>query len=118
MLADAERLGRAVEAGSVALWEWHIAEDVMQISPRLAELLGLVPPPAFPASRFFALVLPNDIALLKSAMSEAIVTGATFAHEFRVRREDTDELRFLVPRGARGRARPARRGDVPRRSEP
>ena len=44
LLADAERLGRAIEAGGVALWEWHIAEDMMQVSPRLAELLGLAPP--------------------------------------------------------------------------
>jgi two-component sensor histidine kinase len=100
LLADAERLGRAIEAGAVALWEWHIPEDMMQVSPRLAEQLGLVPPLlAFPASRFFALVHPNDIALLKSAMSEAIETGATFAHEFRVRREHTGELRFLCHEG-------------------
>ena len=72
----------------------------MQVSPRLAELLGLAPCLlAFPASRFFALVLPNDIALLKAAMSEATVTGASFAHEFRVRREDTGELRFLCHEG-------------------
>ena len=44
LLADAGRLGRAIEAGAVALWEWHIAEDMMRISPRLAELLGLAPP--------------------------------------------------------------------------
>ena len=100
LLADAERLGRAIEAGSVALWEWHIAEDTMQVSPRLAELLGLAPPLlAFPASRFFALVQPNDIALLKAVMSEAIVTGAAFAQEFRVRREDNGELRFLCHEG-------------------
>lgn len=99
LLADAKRLGRAIEAGAVALWG-HIAEDMMQASPRLAELLGLVPPlPAFPASRFFSLVQPNDIALLKSAMSEAIATGAVFAHEFRVRREDTGELRVLCHEG-------------------
>jgi two-component sensor histidine kinase len=100
LLADAARLGRAIEAGGVALWEWHIAPDMMQVSPRLAELLGLAPSLlAFPASRFFAMVVPNDIALLKSAMSEAIVTGASFAHEFRVRREDNGELRFLCHAG-------------------
>lgn len=100
LLADAARLGRAIEAGGVALWEWHIAPDMMQVSPRLAELLGLAPSLlAFPASRFFAMVVPNDIALLKSAMSEAIVTGASFAHEFRVRREDNGELRFLCHEG-------------------
>ncbi len=100
LLADAERLGRAIEAGGAALWEWHIAVDVMQVTPKLAELLGLVPPLlAFPASRFFALVHPNDIALLRAAMSEAMLTGASFAHEFRVRREDTGELRFLCCEG-------------------
>jgi two-component sensor histidine kinase len=100
LLADAGRLGRAIEAGAVALWEWHIAEDMMRISPRLAELLGLAPPLlAFPARRFFSLVLPNDIALLKSAMSEPMATDAAFAHEFRVRREDTGELRFLCHEG-------------------
>ena len=39
------------------------------------------------------------MALLKAAMSEAIVTGAAFAHEFRVRREDNGELRFLCHEG-------------------
>ncbi len=99
LLADAGRLGRAIEAGGVALWEWHIAEDVMQVSPKLAELLGLAPPLAFPASRFLTLVQPNDIALLRAAMSEAVTTGATFAHEFRIRREDNGELRFLCSEG-------------------
>jgi two-component sensor histidine kinase len=100
LLADAGRLGRAIEAGGAALWEWHIAEDEMQVTPKLAELLGLFPPLfAFPASRFFALVQPNDIALLRAAMSEAVTTGATFAHEFRIRRENTGELRFLCSEG-------------------
>ena len=72
----------------------------MQVSPRLAELLGLAPPLlAFPAGCFFALVQPNDIALLRAAMSEAIATGAALAHEFRVRREDNGELRFLCHEG-------------------
>lgn len=100
LLDDAERLGRAIEAGGAALWELHIAEDVMQVSPKLAALLGLLPPLlAFPASRFFALIQPSDIALLRAAMSEAMLTGASFAHEFRIHREDTGELRFLCCEG-------------------
>jgi two-component sensor histidine kinase len=100
LLADAGRLGRAIEAGGAALWEWHSAIDLMQVTPKLAELLGLFPPLfAFPASRFFALVHPNDIALLRAAMSEAMVTNASFAHEFRIRREDTGEVRSLCCEG-------------------
>ena len=100
LLADAQRLGRAIEAGGAALWEWHSAEDRMQVSPRFAELLGLAPPLlAFPAGRFFALVQPSDIALLRAAMREAMVTGTVFAHEFRVRREDNGDLRYLCSEG-------------------
>ena len=100
LFADAKRLGRAIEAGGAALWEWHIADGRMQVSPRFAELLGLDPPLiAFPADRFFALVLPSDMALLRAAMSEAIASGAAFVHQFRVRREDNGALRFLCSEG-------------------
>ncbi len=54
---------------------------------------------AFPAGRFFALVQPSDIGLLRAAMREAMVTGTVFAHEFRVRREDNGDLRYLCSEG-------------------
>ncbi len=99
LLADARRLGRAIEAGGVALWEWQLGEDLMQVSPKLADLLGLSPPLVFPAARFFALVEPSDMALLRAALSEAIATGETFTHEFRIRREDNGARRVLCHEG-------------------
>lgn len=100
LFGDAKRLGRAIEAGGAALWEWHIADGTMQVSPRFAELLWLDPPlVAFPADRFFALVVPSDIALLRAAMREAMASDAAFVHEFRVRRENNGSLRFLCTEG-------------------
>src|ERR1044071_4230900 len=88
LLADVDRLGRAIEAGGVALWEWHVGEDLMQVTPALAETLGL-PLLAFPTARFFALVEPSGLPLLRAAMSEAMASGGSFAHEFRINREDS-----------------------------
>jgi len=99
-LADAERLGRAVEAGGAALWEWRITEEVSHINRRLADLLGLAPPIlTFPSSRFFALVHRDDIALLKVALGEAMRGDGELAHEFRIHREDTGELRWICSQG-------------------
>ena len=99
-LADAERLGRAVEAGGAAVWEWHITEEVTHINQRLADLLGLTPAIlTLPSSRFFALVHQDDIAPLKAAFAETMGVDQEFAHEFRIHREDNGELRWICSQG-------------------
>lgn len=101
LLADAERLGRAVEAGGAAVWEWRIiAEEVIHVNRRLADLFGLAPPTlTFPSSRFFALVHPDDLALLKAALGEATRGDGELVHEFRIHREDNGELRWICSQG-------------------
>jgi two-component sensor histidine kinase len=100
MVADAQRLGRAVEAGGAAIWEWRIAEEAMHVNTGMAVLLGLEPPlPAFPAGRFFALVHPDDLGLLKVALGEAMNSSGEFVHDFRICKEDNGELRWICSQG-------------------
>jgi two-component sensor histidine kinase len=95
-LADAERLDRALDAGGAGAWEWHVEDGAIHINQKLASLLGLRPhAPVLPESRFFALVHPDDLALLRVALGEATAGGHGFAHEFRICREDTREARWL-----------------------
>lgn len=43
LLADAKRLVRAVEAAGAGLWEWDLADNVINVSAKLAAQLGLAP---------------------------------------------------------------------------
>ncbi len=102
-----ERLQRAVEACGVALWEWRIGEDLCLLTSCSCQLLGL---PAGTSSvspgRFLSLVHGDDVPALKQALGAALRAEDGLAHEFRIRREDTGEIRWLSVR-----ARMVERGD-------
>jgi PAS domain-containing protein len=100
LLADADRLGRAAEAGSAGIWEWHLAQDVAHLNLKQAAILGLEPPALQIASgRFFDLVHQDDLALLRVEIAETQRSDGKFSHEFRIHREDSGELRWLCSQG-------------------
>jgi len=95
-LAVEERLRRAIEACGVALWEWRIGGELCLLTPCACQLLGL---PAGTSSvspgRFLSLVYGDDVPALKQAIGDALGAEDGLAHEFRIRREDTGEIRWL-----------------------
>jgi PAS domain S-box-containing protein len=95
LLTDPERLVRAVEAAGTGLWEWDLRRNVVHLSSRLAVLLGLAPgTPQIGAADFFECMHPDDIALFRVSLSEALRDEHPFTHDIRVDDGDGD-VRWL-----------------------
>jgi two-component sensor histidine kinase len=100
LMSDPGQLVRAVEAAGAGLWEWDLDNDVINVSSRLASLLGL---PAdvsqIDAARFFGCVHGDDIPLFKVALGEALRNAGPFVHEFRAAQDGDSGLRWLSYQG-------------------
>ena len=96
-LADAERLRLAIGTCGLGLWEWHVAENLCHLDPHACALLGLQREGSlFPTSRFLRLVHRADIPGLKEAIRASFHSGRELSHEFRLRRRETGEVRWLA----------------------
>ena len=96
-LADAERLRHAIGTCGLGIWEWHVADDVCHVDPHGCELLGLPREVSLiPTSRFLQLVHASDIPGLKESIRAAFSSGCELSHEFRLRRSDTGEIRWVA----------------------
>jgi PAS domain S-box-containing protein len=96
------RLRLAQEAAGIGTWEWDGATDTMAWSPEQFRLHGVDPALGAPASfaAWLALVHPEDQARILQAMDGFHPGEATTHHmEFRVRRADTGEERWLLAVG-------------------
>jgi PAS domain S-box-containing protein len=93
------RLRLAQEAAGIGTWEWDGAADAMAWSPEQFRLYGVDPGRGAPASftAWLALVHPEDQTRILRAMDEFRPGEATGCQmEFRVRRADTGEERWLL----------------------
>ncbi|HEU0018427.1 MAG TPA: PAS domain-containing protein, partial [Methyloceanibacter sp.] len=96
-LADAERLRLAVGTCGLGLWEWHVADDLCHLDAHSCALLGLKREVSlFPTRRFLRFVHRADIRALKEAIRASFDSGRELSHEFRLRRRDTGEIRWLA----------------------
>ena len=97
-----DRLRLAQEAAGIGTWEWDAARDRMAWSPEQFRLHGLdpqrEPPPSFAV--WLAMVHPDDRVLILNAL-DSFRPGEDTAHhmEFRLRRGDTGEQRWLLSLG-------------------
>lgn len=100
LFADPGRLVLAVEAAGAGLWEWDLRRNVVQLSTRFAELLGLPPGCSLvSAATVFERIAPDDIPLFRVALGEALQNEAPFVHEFRIEPMNGTEIRWLSLRG-------------------
>jgi two-component sensor histidine kinase len=96
-LADAERLRQAIGTCGLGLWEWHVADDLCHIDPHGCELLRLPREVSlFPTRRFLRLVHRSDIPGLKESIRASFSSGCELSHEFRLRRRETGEIRWVA----------------------
>ncbi|MCP3733950.1 PAS domain S-box protein [Sphingomonas sp. RP10(2022)] len=97
-LAEAKgRLRWAQEAGGVGIFE--VGEDgVLHGTPEFCRLYGLDVCETLPATAFEALVVAEDRHLVSAADTRAAGT-APLDVEYRIRRADTGELRWIARRG-------------------
>lgn len=95
---DAEtRLQRAQEAGGVGVFS--IGRDgILHATPEFCRLYGLPPRDSYPSTVFEHLIIPEDAHLISTA--ETRRSGeAPRDVEYRIRRPDTGELRWIARKG-------------------
>jgi PAS domain S-box-containing protein len=98
-LEETERLLRqAQEAGGVGLFSLDLATDMLRGTPEYFRLYGLAPADSYPASAIEAVMLPEDARLVSNAARLAQGHYASEV-EYRIRRPDTGELRWIQRTG-------------------
>ena len=96
--ATAIKLGLAIQAGRMAVWEHDAATDTLKSSPELNALLGFEPDEVLGAGDIRARFHPGDLERLGKAAATAFAAGQShFDSEVRLRGKD-DQLRWLWAR--------------------
>ena len=98
-LADAEaRLRQAQTAGGVGLFTIDLADNVLKPTPEFCRLYGLPERTEYPSTAFERLIIPDDAHLVSTA--ETRKQGAPPRDvEYRIRRPDTGEIRWIARKG-------------------
>ncbi|WP_313901521.1 PAS domain S-box protein [Methylobacterium sp. J-076] len=98
-LADAEaRLRQAQAAGGVGLFTIDLADNVLTPTPEFCRLYGLPERAGYPSTAFEALIIPEDAHLVSTARTRR--QGAPPRDvEYRIRRPDTGEIRWIARKG-------------------
>ncbi|WP_232631425.1 PAS domain S-box protein [Methylobacterium sp. Leaf118] len=108
-----ERLEMALAAGgSIGVWDWDVAADLVTADARFARLYGVDPEMAMrgaPIGSFFSGIHPEDLPEVQARIGEALRSGGSFAAEYRLVRADGD-VRWVTAQGrcahdAAGRAK-------------
>jgi PAS domain S-box-containing protein len=110
------RLRRAEEAGGIGVFSVGIDDGVLHPTPEFCRLYGLPAQAHYPATAFEALIIPEDAHLISTAASRRR-GEPTRDVEYRIRRPDTGELRWIARRGEierDGAGRPVRFSGVAR----
>jgi PAS domain S-box-containing protein len=101
LISERQRLRLALEAGSLAVWDYHPVTRDLSIDPRYATTMGFDPDVKILTRRQIAERLHPEDRLRVAAEHEAIVASDADYHiEYRVVRPDGD-TRWLVSHGIR-----------------
>ncbi|MBE9101145.1 PAS domain S-box protein [Vacuolonema iberomarrocanum] len=95
------QLKAALEAGSIYTWHWHLPDNRVVTSRRLAHLFGVDPDGAvsgLPIELFLAAVDPLERPNVVAAIDRAIATGEDYQAEFRLHDAEGQE-RWVIARG-------------------
>ncbi|GJD94503.1 hypothetical protein OCOJLMKI_1705 [Methylobacterium iners] len=92
-----DRLRRAQEAGGVGMFVVD-ADGVLHPTPEFCRLYGLPVREAYPSTAFEHLVIPEDAHLVSTAVTRASGEAPRDV-EYRIRRPDTGEIRWIARKG-------------------
>jgi PAS domain S-box-containing protein len=94
-LEETERLlHQAQEAGGVGLFSVDLASNMLRGTPEFFRLYGLLSADSYPAPHVEALIVPEDAQLVSTATRR--LSGDYIPDvEYRIRRADTGELRWI-----------------------
>jgi len=93
-----QRLRRAQEAGGVGVFSMDLATGMVSGSPEFCRIYGLDICDAIPAESISALLVPEDFAEI-ARYRRIDWEIAPLVVEYRIRRADTGELRWIARRG-------------------
>jgi PAS domain S-box-containing protein len=97
----AEAADSAQQAGGIGTFEIDIDSNTLRPSPEFCRLFGLPPTPAMDAGVIDRIVIPEDRDKVSGPGGRTGI--ATLDSEYRIRRADDGELRWLSRRGEFGR---------------
>lgn len=88
VLGDTDQLRSELAAtGASGTWHWDIADDILHIDAKFAELYGLDPASiadGLPTKVFFQAIHPDDKARIRIAVAGILAGAETFSKEFRI----------------------------------
>ena len=82
--SDAERLSLALAAARLGDWSWNAKTDLVDMSPRAAEIFGIPPGPHMTWARMRSLLHADDAERARIAVERAIETRTDYGIEYRV----------------------------------
>jgi PAS domain S-box-containing protein len=100
----------ALEAGGVGYWELSLPDNVLHVSARGKEILGLRADQPFAYKDLDALMSPEDVERRKRLVARVLADGGDYDAEYRLNSESTNERWINI----RGRI-VLRRAGVPKR---
>ncbi len=93
-----EQLRFAQEAGRIGTFELDGETREVQVSPTFCRIWGLPQQPAVSLSELFSLLVPEDRSRVRTADNELHANALDYI-EYRVRRPDTGEMRWIARQG-------------------
>ncbi|HSE61924.1 MAG TPA: ATP-binding protein [Candidatus Saccharimonadales bacterium] len=93
-----ERLGLALAASRLGMWEWNLTTGELLWSDQLKELFGLAPTDSISYEKYQKLLHPQDRARMRKVIREAMKTGKEYEVEHRAVWADNSE-HWVLGRG-------------------
>ena len=84
MFSDAERLRLALEAARLGDWSWDAATDIITLSPRAAEILGIASGRAMTWTAMREILHPDDRERERVAVETALASRTDYDIEYRI----------------------------------
>jgi len=100
-MSESEKFHRlALEAGRIGTWDLDLQTEEFLISPTMVELMDFSSDQTtVPGAQWQESIVPEDRALMSSALAPSIASDAPFDLEFRIALKDGTQ-RWLYSRGA------------------
>jgi PAS domain S-box-containing protein len=96
--SDAERLRLALDAARLGDWSWDAATDIVTLSIRAAEILGVAPGPVMTWTAMRGLLHPDDRESARVSVDNAIATRSDYDVEYQIRTQE-GEKKWVAARG-------------------
>jgi signal transduction histidine kinase len=97
--ATRERIDLAVASANLGLWEWRYADDLIWLSDRCRDVLGITKKGKIPRSLFLENIHPDDRPEFERSFQALLPDQPQFEIETRVLLGETKELRWVASRG-------------------